>query len=131
MKAEYISFNGDWHKNCSRCEQHYGANSLSDLSAFFPKDKRKHDGFADACKKCKSNERKIKKDQELSRWKKYYSSGSEARKRHIVRSQTRRKYGSAKNKNCKFCNNKAQEWHHIKYETDSVIALCSNCHEKI
>ena len=36
-----------------------------------------------------------------------------------------------KNKNCKFCNNKAQEWHHIKYETDSVIALCSNCHEKI
>lgn len=132
MKAEYISFNGDYHKDCSRCGTKYGStNGLQGLSEFFPKDKRKSDGFAYTCKRCKAGERKTKVKEELARWKKYYAPGTEARKRHIIRSQTRKKFGSAKLQICQNCNLMANEWHHIEYKIDTVIALCEKCHTNI
>ncbi len=106
---------------CCRCKEN------KELS-LFPKDKRKPLGVSYACKECKRIERHGKKDLELKRWKAYYAPGSDNRKRHVVRSQTRRKYGSAKKQLCILCYRLACEWHHKKYTTDDVVALCKGCH---
>src|ERR1019366_3792504 len=92
-------------------------------------DKRKPLGVAHACKECKRNERISKRDGELKRWKAYYAPGSKNRKRHVVRSQTRRKHGSAKEHACLFCGEQAEEWHHVEYITDGAIPICGPCHE--
>lgn len=111
-------------KTCCRCEAIKRPEQ-------FPKDSRKPNGYAYACKECKSKERKNKQDIELARWKKYYAVGTEARKRHIVRSQTRKKFGSAKEQKCVNCFKQAQEWHHIEYKVDEVIPVCRECHNLI
>lgn len=130
MKAEYIEFNGHWHKDCSKCKKAYGAESFEELKLFFTIDKRKSDGLDSACKDCKKQYRQNNKQKELHRWKRNYMPGSVNRQKHIIRSMTRRKFGSAKNQLCKHCNNPAEEWHHVVYQVDSVIALCQSCHEK-
>ena len=109
---------------CARCDE---AKEFKD----FPRDKRKPNGVAYTCKDCKKIERRIKRDKELKRWKTYYAPDTEARRRHIVRSQTRRKFGKASDHKCLSCGSDAQEWHHYEYKTDSAISLCANCHEKI
>jgi hypothetical protein len=131
MKAEFQEFNGNWFKLCPKCGSNYGANSIVGLLEFFRKDRTKIDGIDCVCKICKKSYRKNNKNKELNRWKNYYAPGTEARKRHNVRSQTRRKYGSAKNHKCHICELAANEWHHIEYKIDSVIPLCSSCHETI
>ena len=113
-------------KSCARCQMSVIENKAH---AFFPKDKRKLEGLAHTCKSCKSLERRGKADQELARWKRNYAPGTEARKKHIIRGQTRKKYGSAKHHLCKTCGNQAAEWHHTEYKVDSVIPLCEGCHE--
>lgn len=130
MKAEQIEFNGDWHKDCARCKKPYGAYTLLGLESFFPKDHRKPDGFAHTCKACKRVERKNNGSKELARWKRNYAPGTEQRKKHVIRSQTRRKYGSAKKHLCA-CGKQAAEWHHLEYATDKVVPLCEPCHSKL
>lgn len=108
-------------KKCARCK-------IDKPRSGFPRDSSKTDGFAYSCKECKAIERKIKRKSELERWHRYYAKGSEARRRHCIRSQTRRKHGSAKLHKCSMCGDGAKEWHHIEYKTDSVIPLCEPCH---
>lgn len=99
----------------------------------FARDKNKAHGLDYVCKSCRREYRQKNKDKELARWKRNYAPGTKQREKAMVRSQTRRKYGSAKKYKCFLpgCESQAEEWHHIKYETDSVVALCSNCHERI
>jgi hypothetical protein len=96
----------------------------------FAKDRTKSSGLDRICRACRKAYRAKNKDKELARWKRNYAPGSEQRRKHIVRSQTRKKYGSARKHVCS-CGNPATEWHHIKYEIDSVVALCHECHEGV
>lgn len=131
MKAEYIGFNGDWHKDCSKCKTPYGAETLEGLFTFFQKDRcNEGDGLDVVCKRCRKEYRQKNKEKELARWKQYYEPGSENHKRFLVRQATRDKYGPAKNQTCAFCEKRADEWHHLEYKVDSVIAVCEGCHHK-
>lgn len=108
---------------CPKCE-----NFLDPM--FFAKDSTKPLGLDRVCKDCRRLYRQVNKAKELARWKRNYMPGSEQRKKHITRSQTRRKYGSAKEHICR-CGRKAEEWHHIEYITNGAIPLCHVCHENI
>lgn len=97
-------------------------------SKFFAKDRTKPLGIDRICKECRKFYRQANKEKELIRWKRNYAPGSEQRKKHVIRSKTRIKYGSASTKTC-YCGSPAAEWHHTKYETDKAVALCHDCHE--
>lgn len=131
MLAEYQKFNGNWFKDCGKCKKPYGAENIYGLFYFFNKDKSRSDGFDAICKECRKKYRKINSKKEKLRWNRYYAPGTDARKRHIIRSQTRKKYGSAKKLNCKKYGNKANEWHHLEYKKEMAIPLCHKCHELI
>jgi hypothetical protein len=130
MQAEFIAFNGDWHKDCSQCGGHFGGECKDDLAVFFARDAGKIDGLDSVCKSCRKRYRQANKTKELARWKKTYAPKTEARKRAMVRSQTRRKYGSAHKLMCTKCKvTQASEWHHVIYTTDGAVPLCGPCHE--
>ncbi len=113
-------------KRCPQCDITYENERTS-----FVRDRHKKSGLDSICKNCRKEYRKKNKDRELSRWKQYYSPNSEARKRHMIRSLTRKKHGSAKLHKCNHCGSAAEEWHHTEYKVDTAIPLCSNCHECI
>lgn len=108
---------------CPKCENFIDAK-------FFTKDSTKPSGYDSICKTCRKAYRMINKDKELARWKRNYMPGSNQRKKHVIRSRTRNKYGSAKERICT-CGKPALEWHHFAYEVDAVVALCHTCHESI
>ena len=97
----------------------------------FTKDSSRTSGMDCICKLCRKEYRVKNKDKELKRWNLYCAKGTQARKRHIVRIATRKKYGSAKNQACFMCNSKAEEWHHFEYKIDSIVPLCHPCHSSI
>jgi hypothetical protein len=131
VKAKYIAFNCEWHKDCAKCGNYFASDSIVGLTAFFARDSSKSDKLDAVCKKCRASYRIEHKTNEQLRWKRYYAPGSENRKRHVVRSQTRRKFGSAKQQQCIKCNNNAEEWHHVLYKTDAAIPLCRHCHRLV
>jgi hypothetical protein len=118
-------------RKCSRCDFWYEGEDITELSTYFPRDKRKTLGLAHCCKACKAAERRAKRDQENARWERYYSKGSYNYRRHLVRVATRSKYGPARKHLCAECALPADEWHHVEYEVDKVVALCHFCHEAI
>lgn len=124
-------YNGLKMKKCPKCEVEY-TFTFDRMLQFFTKQKSKKDGLDCICKRCRRHYRQLNKDKELLRWNKYYAKGTEARKRHIIRSQTRRKHGPANQFICKKCNSSiADEWHHETYTTDGAIPVCHPCHEMI
>ena len=130
MKAEYIEFNGEWHKDCSTCKTPYGAETLEGLFTFFQKDRcNEGDGLDVVCKRCRKEYRQKNKSTELKRWKRYYAPGTENYKRFRVRVATRDKYGPASIHRCPDCGKQAQEWHHTTYKVDTVVPLCRPCHK--
>lgn len=108
---------------CPKCEKFLDVQ-------FFTKDRSKPLGIDRICKGCRKAYRTRNKEKELARWKRNYEPGSMQRKKHIVRSQTRRKHGPASEQLCS-CGKPAVEWHHTEYKTDAVVALCHECHEAI
>lgn len=110
-------------KICCQCKN-------EKLYSLFARDRNKPLGLDKTCKACRKQYRLNNKDKELARWKKSYAPGTLQRTKHVIRSLTRAKHGSAKNHIC-FCGNAAEEWHHIEYKVDSVIAVCAECHHKV
>jgi hypothetical protein len=131
MRAEYSKFNDEWFKDCHKCGSHYGSDSVDGLIFAFRRDSTQSDGLDSTCKTCRAAYRKTNIASEQRRWNLYYAPGSANRKRHIVRVQTRKKYGSAKNQTCVLCGLAAHEWHHTEYKTDAVVAVCHTCHEAL
>lgn len=74
---------------------------------------------------------RVKNKDKINSYMKIYFENAEQRLMRIIRSNTLRKYGKAKN--CFFCNSKKNvEHHHIKpYHEDVFIDLCKECHEEV
>lgn len=126
MKAEYIEFNGDWHKTCFKCRGNFGAHSCAGLSEFFYKDKSQPDGFKSRCKKCDN----IRRNKKTSKWaKEHYPE------KYAARSKLNNAAGTGrikKPKQCEHCNLESRlHGHHTDYSKPlDVIWLCNRCHRK-
>lgn len=123
MKAQYVEFNGDWHKDCSRCAKPYGAITLDGLSTFFKRDPGKADGFCPACKECDKRTTDRKKALvRKKRWLLMNGKKSEAR--------TKAKHAFPGPYECAvlICEEPA-ELHHVNYEEAlAVVPLCKKHH---
>ena len=133
MIAKYQTINSIWLKICSKCKHTFNSQgpNIESLKAFFTNDKRKLDGLDCVCRQCRKIYRDSNKSKETARWSRNVAPGSPARKRHIVRSSTRKKFGTAKKQKCFYCQSSAKEWHHFKYTVSTVIPLCGPCHYAI
>lgn len=130
--AEYIEFNGEWHKDCSLCKAAFGASSKEGLATFFYRDKSRIDGFSYRCKKCESvkDEKKWVRPEYGSVWARRRSP-EKYKARYLLNNAV----ASGKIRkpdycdSCKKCCN--PHGHHADYTKPlNVDWLCTACHQK-
>lgn len=128
--AEFISFNGHWHKKCCRCQTEFGAtDSKEGLIVFFNRNKAKKDGLDPTCKQCR---KKIDAVRPLN------GKINVNRKRHPIKYKARAALNNAlasgkikKPKECSKCSasNVIIHGHHSDYKRPlDVIWVCPECH---
>lgn len=118
-------------RECRKCMKEFKVKKTQDLAEFFPRNKTSKDGFRGACKECQKNYRNDNRKLINETYNAHYSKSEQFRKKRKVREETRKKYGSAKDKKCNRCPNQAEDWHHLQYKVDKIVAVCKKCHMDI
>lgn len=121
-------------KRCWVCETTFEASSLAEMRGRFGKDTGAKDGLLNRCLACNRNlhraYREKNRDKETARVRRYEKNNADAKRREQVRNHSRKRMGSAAKMDCKKCGNAASHWHHVKYEAQSVVPLCRECHSR-
>lgn len=129
MKAEFIAFNGDWFKDCTKCKKAYGAHSKDGLTEFFYRDGHRADGLMNDCKACcRKRKRKPETNRRIAK-RKYERYPEQILAGNKFRAAI--KAGKIKRQSvCEKCDSNFKvEGHHPDYSKPlEVMWLCKYCH---